>query len=172
MVETSGSLKGESAMSTQAQVSGETTIAPATTGANLVALAGVGLIGYGVMFLVRNFNGFTELGLTPDHVGGTPAQIQAFSPNLYNYISHLQVALSGFVIALGLAVIALAWFGIRRGERWAMWTAFLAPVVAVGIALPLHFPYHIATLGHLGLIYLDAAILLVGTVISYRAMKA
>lgn len=158
-------------MTTQAQVSGKTMSASVATGTNLVALAGVGLIAYGLMFLIRNFSGFIELGLTPDHVGGTPEQISAFSPNLYNYISHLQVALSGFIIALGMAVIALAWFGIRRGERWALWAAFLAPVVAVGIALPLHFTYHIATLGHLGLIYLDAAILLVGTVISYRALK-
>lgn len=159
-------------MATQAQVSGKTMSASVMTGANLVALGGVGLIGYGLMFLIRNFNGFIELGLTPHHVGGTPEQIQSFSQNLYNYISHLQVALSGFIIALGVAVIALAMFGIRRGESWAMWTAFIAPVVAVGIALPLHFTYHIATLGHLGLIYIDAAILLVGTVLAYRAMKA
>ena len=96
----------------------------------------------------------------------------AFSENLYHYISHLQVALSGFIIALGIAVIGLALFGIRRGQGWALWTAFLAPVVAVIIALPLHYPYHFATLGHLGLIYLDAAILLIGTILSYRAMKA
>lgn len=159
-------------MATQAQVSGKTMSASISTGANIVALAGVGLVVYGGMFLIRNFNGFTELGLTPDHVGGTPEQIQSFSQNLYNYISHLQVALSGFIIALGVSVIALAWFGIRRGEAWAVWTAFIAPVVAVVIALPLHFPYHIATLGHLGLIYLDATILLVGTIISYRALKA
>jgi hypothetical protein len=165
-------LKGENIMTTQTQVSGKTMGVSIRAGANLVALAGVGLIGYGVMFLIRNFAGFIELGLTPAHVGGTPEQIQAFSQNLYNYISHLQVALSGFIIALGIAVIALALFGIRRGESWAIWTAFLAPVVAVGIALPLHFPFHLATLGHLGLIYLDAAILLVGTIVSYRAMKA
>ena len=157
-------------MATQAQVSGKA--GKMNTGANIVALAGVGLIVYGLMFLIRNFNGFIELGLTPDHIGGTPDQIQSFSQNLYNYISHLQVALSGFIIALGVAVIGLAVFGIRRGESWAIWTAFLAPVIAVGIALPLHFPYHIATLGHLGLIYLDATILLVGTVVSYQAMKA
>ncbi len=159
-------------MTTQVQASNKSAIASVNAGANLVALAGVGLVGYGLMFLVRNFTGFTELGLSPDLVGGTPEQISGFSQNLYNYISHLQVALSGFIIALGLAVIALAWFGIRRGESWAMWTAFIAPVVAVGIALPLHFPFHFATLGHLGLIYLDAAILLVGTVMSYRTMKA
>lgn len=141
-------------------------------GANIVGLAGVGLIGYGLMFLFRNFTGFIELGLTPDHVGGTPEEIAGFSQNLYNYISHLQVALSGFIIALGVAVIALAVYGIRRGESWAIWTAFIAPVIAVGIALPLHFPFGLATLGHLGLIYLDAAILLIGTVVSYRAMKA
>ena len=159
-------------MSTQTQVSGKAAVASTNVGANVVALAGAGLIGYGLMFLVRNFTGFIELGLTPEHVGGTPEQIQAFSPNLYHYISHLQVALSGFIVALGVAVIALALYGIRRGEAWALWTAFLAPVIAVGVALPLHFAYGIATFGHLGLIYLDAAILLVGTVISYRGMPA
>lgn len=159
-------------MSTQAKASSNTAVAPAATGAMVVALAGVGLVGYGIMFLIRNFAGFIELGLTPERVGGSPEQIMAFSENLYHYISHLQVALSGFIIALGMAVIALALFGIRRGEHWALWTAFLSPVVAVVIALPLHFPYGFATLGHLGLIYLDAGILLVGTLISYRALKS
>jgi hypothetical protein len=136
-------------------------------GATLVALSGVGLVGYGVMFLVRNFTGFIELGLTPEHVGGTPAQIRTFSPDLYEYISHLQVALSGFIIALGVVVIALAWYGIRKGERWALLSAFVGPVIAVAVALPLHFPYGIGTIGHLGLIYLDALILVVGTALAY-----
>jgi hypothetical protein len=140
-------------------------------GANLVLLAGVGLVGYGVMFLVRNFTGFIELGLTPQLIGGTPEEIRAFSPHLYHYISHLQVAVAAFIIALGIAVIALAWNGIRTGQRWALWTAFLAPVVGVGLALPLHYSYGFATLGHLGLIYLDAAILLVGTVLAARALR-
>jgi len=144
----------------------------ASLGANVVALAGMGLVGYGIMFLVRNFTGFIELGLTPAHVGGTPEQIKAFSLDLYEYISHLQVAVSAFIIALGVAVIALAWFGIRNGERWALWTAFITPVIGVAIALPLHFTYGIGTFGHLGLIYLDAVILLVGTVLSYNALKS
>lgn len=161
-------------MATQSQVSPRTrsTIASADLGAKLVALAGIGLVGYGIMFLIRNFTGFIELGLTPAHVGGTPEQIRAFSPDLYEYISHLQVAVSAFIIALGVAVIALAWYGIRTGQKWAMWTAFLTPVIGVAIAVPLHFPYGIGTLGHLGLIYLDAVILLVGTVLSYNALKS
>jgi hypothetical protein len=136
----------------------------------VVVLAGIGLVGYGLMFLVRNFTGFIELGLMPEHVGGTAEQIQAMNPRFYNYVSHLQVAISGFIIAVGLAVILLAWNGIRTGQRWAAWTAFLVPVVAVGIALPLHYTYGFATMGHLGLIYLDALILLVGTVMALRAL--
>jgi hypothetical protein len=31
-------------------------------GARLVALAGLGLVGYGVLSLIRNFTGFIELG--------------------------------------------------------------------------------------------------------------
>ncbi|MEW5938258.1 MAG: hypothetical protein AB1750_01235 [Chloroflexota bacterium] len=161
-------------MATQSQVSPQmrTAASSLALGANLVALSGVGLIGYGVMFLIRNFAGFIELGLTPAHVGATPEQIMAFSPDLYEYISHLQVAVSAFLIAMGVGVIGLAWFGIRNRERWALWTAFLVPVIGVAIALPLHFVYGIGTLGHLGLIYLDAAILLVGTVMSNNALKS
>ena len=143
---------------------------PASLGANLVTLAGIGLVGYGLMFLVRNFTGFIELGLTPEHIGGTPEEIRAFSPRLYNYISHLQVAVAAFIIALGIAVIALARRGIRTGQRWAVWTAFLAPVIGVGLALPLHYVYGIGTFGHLGLIYLDAGILLIGTLLAGRAL--
>jgi hypothetical protein len=140
-------------------------------GAKLIALAGIGLVGYGLMFLIRNFAGFIELGLTPEHVGGTPDQIRAFSPHLFHYISHLQVAVAAFIIALGVAVIPLAWRGVRAGERWALWTAFLAPVIGVGLALPLHYVYGLATLGHLGLIYLDAAILLAGFVVAHRTLS-
>ncbi len=60
--------------------------------------------------------------------------------------------------------------GSGRGERWALWTALLAPVIALVVALPLHYPYGIGTLGHLGPIYLDALILLVGAAIAYTAM--
>jgi hypothetical protein len=149
-------------------------VAPAapntTTGVWTIVIAGIGLIGYGLMFLVRNFGGFIELGLTPAHVGGTPDQIRGFSQHLYNYISHLQVAIAGFIIAIGVAVISLAWNGIRSGQRWAAWTALIVPVVALAIAIPLHYAYGLATMGHLGVIYVDAVILIVGVVLSLRAM--
>lgn len=149
-----------------------TRVASADLGAKVVALAGIGLIGYGILILIWNFTGFIEIGLTPDLVGGTPAQIAAFSPQLYEYISHVQVAVGGLILALGVAVVALAWFGIRTGQKWAPWTAFMTPVIALVISLPLHYVYDLDTLGHLGPIYLDLVILLVGTVMSYNALKA
>src|SRR5215212_6234058 len=102
-------------------------------GAILVAMAGVGLVGYGILFLIRNFVGFTELGLSSQQVGGTPEQIRAFSPDLYEYVSHLHMAVSGLLIALGITVVALAWYGIRRGQNWALWTVLLSAVVALAV---------------------------------------
>jgi hypothetical protein len=147
-------------------------VTSAVLGAKVVALAGIGLIGYGILFLIQNFTGFIEIGITPDLIGTTPEQIAAFSPQLYDYISHVQVALGGVIIALGVAVVALAWFGIRTGQKWALWTAFIVPVIALLISLPLHYVYGLDTLGHLGPIYLDVVILIVGTVISYNGLKA
>ena len=158
-------------MTTQPQTS-RRIVASADLGAKVVALAGIGLIGYGILILIQNFTGFIEIGLTPENVGSTPEQIAAFSPQLYDYISHVQVALGGLIIALGVAVVALAWFGIRTGQKWALWTAFIAPVIALVISLPLHYMYGLDTLGHLGPIYLDVLILIVGTAMSYNALKA
>ena len=157
-------------MTTQSQNSPQL-VKPADLGAKIVALAGIGLIGYGFLFLIRNFTGFIEIGLTPELVGSTPEQIATFNPQLYDYISHVQVALAGLIIALGAAVVALAWFGIRTGQKWALWTAFLTPIIALGISLPLHYVYGLDTLGHLGPIYLDVVILIIGTVMSYNALK-
>lgn len=77
--------------------------------------------------------------------------------------------MAGFIIALGVAVIVLAWRGIRTGQGWALWTALFAPVIALAFALPVHYVYGLATLGHLELIYLDAALLLVGSLLAWRA---
>jgi uncharacterized membrane protein len=158
-------------MATQVQSTERARRSTLAMSAAIVAAAGAGLVLYGIMFLIRNFYGFIELGITPDLIGTTAEGLQRSNPQLYHYISHLQVALAGFIIALGLAVIGLGWFGIREGSRWALLTAFVAPIVAVGIALPLHYPYGFDTIGHLGAIYLDGAILLAGTALANRAIN-
>jgi hypothetical protein len=140
-------------------------------GSWFMGLAAVGFIGYAVIFFIRNFtDSFLELGIGPNEVNVGKDQIQQFSPSLYEYISHLQIAISGFIAATGLAVLFLVAFGVRRGQGWAWIGAVASPVLALAIALPAHYPNHFDTLGHLGLIYLATLIFVVGALMTGKAI--
>jgi hypothetical protein len=139
----------------------------------LMTLAAIGFIGYAVIFLVRNFtDSFLELGIGHSEVDVGKDQITQFSPSLYHYISHLHIAVSGFIAATGVAVAFLVWFGVRRGYMWAWVGAVAAPVLALAVALPAHYPNHLDTIGHLGLIYLATLIFVVGALLSLKALLA
>ena len=140
-------------------------------GAGMMVFAAVGFIGYAVIFLVRNFtDSFLELGIGHSEVDVGKAQITQFSPSLYQYISHLHIAVSGFIAATGLAVVFLVWFGVRRGYIWAWVGAVSAPVLGLAVALPAHYPNNFDTIGHLGLIYLATVIFVVGALMSLKAL--
>lgn len=140
-------------------------------GSALMALAGLAFIGYAAIFFVRNFtDSFLELGIGPKQVPVGKDQINGFSPELYHYISHLHIAVSGFIAATGLATAALSWYGVRTGQMWAFVTAVAAPVLGLAVALPAHYPYGFATIGHLGLIYLATAVFVVGAVLALKGL--
>lgn len=156
---------------TRSTMSTQTDQARLRLGSAIMALAGVGFVGYAVIFFVRNFtDSFLELGIGPDQVDVGKTQIENFSPDLLNYISHLHIAVSGFIAAAGIAVAALAWYGVRRGEWWAWVTAVVVPVFGLAVALPAHYPWGFDTLGHLGLIYLDTLLFVVGAGLAYAAL--
>lgn len=136
-----------------------------------MALAGVGFIGYGLVFLVLNFvgSGF-EIGVS-SLAGTTPGELH---PTVAYYISHLHVATAAFIISTGIAVTALSWYGIQQRLKWAWATAVLAAVVGLALALPMHytssaFAHNWVT--HLGPIYFATVIFVVGAVISYRGLQ-
>lgn len=140
-------------------------------GSGLMTLAGVAFFAYAVIFFVRNFTGsFLELGIGRAEAGTTKDGIRAFRPDLYEYISHLHIAVSGFIAAAGLATAALAWCGVRRGLLWAYVTAVAVPVLGLAVALPAHYPYHLDTFGHLGLIYLATAVFVIGAAIALKPL--
>jgi hypothetical protein len=144
---------------------------PIRVGSWLMGLAAAGFIGYSVIFFIRNFtSSFLELGIGPNEVNVGKTQIQEFSPSLFEYISHLHIAVSGFIAATGLAVLFLVVFGVRRGELWAWVGAVASPVLGLAVALPAHYPNHFDTLGHLGLIYLATVIFVVGALLSLRGI--
>ena len=77
---------------------------------NLMTLGAVAFIGYAVIFFVLNFTDqFLELGIGSGQVDKDKDAIKAFSPDVYHYISHLHIAVSGFIASTGLAVAALCW---------------------------------------------------------------
>ena len=141
-------------------------------GVNLMTLGAVAFIGYAVIFFILNFtDNFLELGIGSDQVASGKDEIKAFDNDLYHYISHLHIAVSGFIAATGLAVASLAWFGVRRGYMWAWVTAVAAPVLALAVALPAHYPWGFATIGHLGLIYLATAVFVVGALLALKGLR-
>lgn len=140
-------------------------------GAYLMSFAALAFVGYAVIFFVRNFTGdFLELGIGPEQVASGKDEIKAFDNDLYHYISHLHIAVSAFIASTGVAVAALAWFGVRSGQMWAWIAAVVAPVLALAVALPAHYPWGFDTIGHLGLIYLATAIFVVGAVVALKAL--
>lgn len=140
-------------------------------GVNLMTLGAVAFIGYAVIFFIRNFTGdFLELGIGPDQVASGKHEIKAFDNDLFHYIAHLHIAVSGFIAAAALATAALAWFGVRRGYVWAWVTAVATPVLGLAVALPAHYPWGFDTIGHLGLIYLATVIFVVGAALAGKAL--
>jgi hypothetical protein len=141
------------------------------TGSWLMGIAAAGFIGYAVIFFVRNFtDSFLELGIGPHEVNVGKDQIQQFSPSLFEYVSHLHLAVSGFIAATGVAVLFLVAYGVRRGELWAWVGAVTAPVLGLAVALPAHYVNGFDTIGHLGLIYLATVIFVVGALVSMRGI--
>ncbi|MDR6509089.1 hypothetical protein [Arthrobacter oryzae] len=142
-------------------------------GAALMTLAGLAFVAYAAAFLILNFTGsFLELGIGPDQVDKGKAEVEAFSPQLSHYISHLHIALGGFIAATGLAIAGLSWYGVRRGERWAFTTAIIVPVVGLAVAVPAHYPWGLATLWHLGPVYVAGLIFLAGVVAAGSGLRS
>ena len=144
------------------------------TGSIVMFIGALSFIGYAVVFFFRSFMG-TGFELGVDTINGvTQADLNALNPAIVSYIGHLHIATAGFIAATGIAVAALAWYGVRRGEWWAWVTAVVAPVVGLVVALPMHylnvFAYNHVT--HLGPIYLGTLVFVVGALMALRGLLA
>lgn len=164
-------------MATEQSTAHETQIetdARLRNGSLLMALAGLGFVGYGIVFLVRALTGTGfELGVaTLD--GVSRVELAATYPEVAYYITHAHVALAGFILTTGIAVTALAWYGVRSGQLWAWATAVTAAVLGLVIALPMHYTGGFAHdwVTHLGPIYLAAIVFVIGAVLALLSIRA
>jgi hypothetical protein len=100
-------------------------------GAILIAVTGFGIVGYGMTFLYSAYLG-TEFELGVDTLGGvTRADLAASNPEILRYMDHLHVGLGGLLVALGITLIALGWYGVQRGYRWAVTTSLGIALIAL-----------------------------------------
>lgn len=142
-------------------------------GAYLLAVSGIGFVANALAMLYRVFfdPGF-EAGV---HTlgGATRAELAATNHEAVHYIDHLHVNVAGLMGAAGIAMVALAWYGVRRGQRWAWATAVAIPVVFLAHSLPVHRTagFSFDALAHLGpgLLWLPA--LLAGAVLAYHGLR-
>ena len=138
------------------------------SGASLMVLAALLFLVYAVVFFFRAFasSGF-EVGV-PTLNGVTPQQLDELNPAIMAYITHLHVAIAGFVAATAIAAGSLAWYGVRDGLWWAWITAVIVPVVGLAVALPMHYMGHFNYdwVSHLGPIYVGTIIYVIGAVVA------
>lgn len=108
-------------------------------GAILIAATGFGIVGYGLTFLYAAYLGAGfELGV--DTLGGvTRADLAASNPEMLQYLDHLHVGLGGLLVALGVALVALGWYGIRSGYRWAVVTSLAIALTALVTNFLVHY---------------------------------
>lgn len=137
-------------------------------GAGLIALAGFGVIANGLAMLYRALlsPGF-EPGVTT--LGGiTSAELAGTNHELFHYINHLHVNVAGLLVAMGLGTVALAWFGIRRGDRWALATSLAMPAVFLVHSIPIHqtSAFTFDALTHLGPGFFWLPVFLIGCTVA------
>ena len=141
-------------------------------GAGIMVLGALIFLVYAVVFLFRAFasTGF-ELGVETLN-GVTPQQLDGVNPAIMAYITHVHVALAGFIAATAIAAGSLAWYGVRDGLWWAWITAVIVPVVGLAVALPLHYMGHFDYnwVNHLGPIYRGTIIYVVGAVLALAGL--
>ncbi len=164
------------------------------TGAIVMLVGALSFIGYAVVFFFSNFGKGFELGV--DTLGGlTQDDLNAVNPAIVPILCrngrpmgnekrraslgsdgmpcdcHIGFT-AGFIASTGIAVAALAWYGVQRGEWWAWVTAVVSPVVALAVALPMHYLnlFTCNWLTHLGPIYLGTVIFVVGALIALRGL--
>ena len=138
-----------------------------------MSAAGVAFIGYGIVFLIRNFTGdFLELGTGPrsgrEQQGRDQGVRQRPLP-LHQPPAHRDCGLHRSRRPFGglpVVVRGAPWLpvGLGRCRRHAFRPC------PPGRA-PAHYPWGFDTIGHLGLIYLATGIFVVGALLSLRALS-
>lgn len=128
--------------------------------------------GFGMIYRALIENRY-ELGVT-DLGGHTATELAATNPAVQSYIDHLAVNVGGLMIAGGIGMGALVWYGVRSGQLWALLSAISIPTIYALIGLPIHqtVHFHFDQLIHLGPAGVGIPLLIVGSVLAYQGIQS
>lgn len=89
------------------------------------------------------------------------------------YISHIRKAAAGLFVALGIAGLDLAWYGVRPGRLWAWSAAVVADIAGTGIGIPMHYSgaFHVDHVSHLGTAYAVLALFFLGAAVAFYGLR-
>lgn len=73
--------------------------------------------------------------------GDTPANVLANEPNVAKLRSILLILVGGLLVAAGLLIVAVSWFALRAGERWALATLSIVGLAVIPFYLLAARPY-------------------------------
>ena len=101
------------------------------------------VIGILTPFLLNQEGGLIVTERTDSaYFGGAPKDLLAADPGLGKLRTVLLMWLSGFLVAQGVAFLAITWFGLREGRVWALVTLAVAGIAAVVLWAVSLFPYY------------------------------
>lgn len=111
--------------------------------------------------------GVSDLG------GVTAHELANSNPAVQSYIDHLAVNVGGLMLVVGIAMIALVWFGVRNRQLWAYTTTIILPVGYLLIGIPIHqtVHFHFDEVAHLGTVGIGIPLLLAGAVLAYLGLR-
>lgn len=141
-------------------------------GTRLLGLTGLLFVGQGASSTYRSLTSDQLESGVPHLDGSTGAELAASNPELAAYVSHLQVNGAALAAIVGVAMLALVWYGVREGRRWAWATTVAMPLAYLGVLVPLHlasgFDYH--SLQHLGPVAIGVPIVVAGAILAYQGL--
>jgi hypothetical protein len=120
-------------------------------GGSVICFLIVGFL-FGVLGVVGSFIGpltmakdtrFLYMSNKADVVryGEEPAELMKKDPVLKSYRDTMFSVMGGLFAPIGMLMLGVAWFGLRRGESWALWVLGAAWLVAMPGHIMLLMPY-------------------------------
>lgn len=89
------------------------------------------------------------------------------------FLTNNHVLVSGLEAALGLVIVALAGYGIRRGYLWAWVTTVGAFILVLAVVAPIRYGDGLPISSHLGMMYsMGALMFMVGAFMTLGSLRA